>query len=163
MRIIFLSILAVGTVPLAALGQPACRSFEATMTLHMVKEGCTSPVGICTKGIVTSSDPLLSGATWAFTSAGTAESAGLPGNLQRPSMLSYAGSVVVTALKDGTFTTSNAGVFDTAAGAFIQLDQIVSGTGKFGSSKGQLIFANGIGGGDAGFKTDVRGELCPVP
>jgi hypothetical protein len=78
-------------------------------------------------------------------------------------MLSYAGSVVVTTLKDGTFTTSNAGVFDTAAGAFSQLDQIVTGTGKFGSSKGQLIFTTGVGGGDAGFKSNVRGELCLSP
>jgi hypothetical protein len=163
MNMIFLSTLALGTLTGAALAEPTCRNFEATILLHMVKEGCTSPVGICTKGMVVSNDPSLTGATWSFTASGTAASAGLPAALQPPSMLSYAGTVVVTTLQDGTFTTSNAGVFDTAAGAFSQLDQITSGTEKFGGSTGRLIFTSGIGSGDAGFKCNVRGELCLSP
>ena len=149
-------------LPAAAVAEPTCRSFEATILLHMVKEGCTSPVGICTKGTVVSSDPSLNGATWSFDSLGTAKSAGLP-TLQPASMLSYAGAVVVTTSKDGTFTTTNAGVYDTEAGAFSQLDRIASGTGKFIDSKGRFIFTTGIGGGDAGFRTTVRGELCSNP
>jgi hypothetical protein len=75
-------------------------------------------------------------------------------------MLSYAGSVVVTTPRDGTFMTSNAGVYDTTAGAFSQLDQITGGTGKFTDSKGRLIFITCAGGGEAGFKCNIRGELC---
>jgi hypothetical protein len=126
----------------------------------MTKEGCTSPVGICTVGKVDSSDPSLAGATWFFTSLGTAPSAGLPATLQPASLLSYAGSVVVTTARDGTFTTSNAGVYDTTVGAFSQLDRITGGTGKFTESKNRLIFITAIGGGDAGFTSYVRGELC---
>ena len=165
MRIALLSTLALFPLTTAALAQPVntCRNFEATILLHMTKEGCTSPVGICTQGTVVSSDPALNGATWSFTSLGTAESAGLPASLQPASMLSYAGSVVVTTLHDGTFTTSNAGVYDTTAGAFSQLDQITGGTGKFTDTKGRLIFITGIGGGDAGFKSNVHGELCLKP
>ena len=163
MKRIFFLTLALGTLTGAVSAEPTCRNFEATILLHMVKEGCTSPVGICTKGTVVSSDPSLTDATWSFTASGTADSAGLPAALQPPSMLSYAGAVVVTTLQGDTFTTSSAGVFDTAAGAFSQLDQITSGTKKFGDSKGRLIFTSGIGGGDAGFKSNVRGELCLTP
>ena len=162
MRMILLSAptLALLTCFTGTASAQTCRNFEGTILLHMTKEGCTSPVGICTVGKVESSDPSVAGANWFFTSLGTAPSAGLPGTLQPVSMLSYAGSVVVTTLRDGTFTTSNAGVYDTTAGAFSQLDRITSGTGKFTESKDRLIFITATGGGDAGFKSYVRGELC---
>ena len=137
-----------------------CRNFEGTMLLQMTKEGCTSPVGICTEGKVESKDPSIAGAKWFFTSLGTAPSAGLPVTLQPASMLSYAGSVVVTTSRDGTFTTSNAGVYDTNAAAFSQLDRITSGTGKFAESKDRLIFVTATAGGNEGFKSYVRGEVC---
>jgi hypothetical protein len=109
------------------------------MLLHITKEGCTSPVGICTVAKVDSRDSSMAGATWFYRSLGTVPSAGLPATLPA-SMLSYAGSVVVTTARDGTFTTSNAGVYDSAGGAFSQLDRITSGTGRFTESKGRLIF-----------------------
>jgi hypothetical protein len=136
-----------------------CRNFEGTILLHVTKEGCTSPVGFCTVGKVDSSDPSMAGATWFYKSLGTVPSAGLPATLPA-SMLSYAGSVVVTTARDGTFTTSNAGVYDSTAGAFSQLDRITNGTGKFTESKGRVIFITATGGGDAGYKSYVRGELC---
>jgi hypothetical protein len=165
MRMILLSALtlsALSAVTVPTFGQ-TCRNFDATILLHMTKEGCTSLVGICTVGTVESSDPSVSGAKWFFTSLGTASSAGLPANVEPASMLSYAGSVVVTTLRDGTFTTSNAGVYDTAAGAFSQLDRITGGTGKFANTKDRLIFITATGGGDAGFKSYVRGEFCLTP
>ena len=110
-----LSALAVLTGVAAAQAAPSCRMFEATVLLRAAKEGCASPVELCTAGTVESSDPSLSGATWFFTASGTAPSAGLPATLQPVSMLSYAGSVLVTTPRDGTLTTSNAGVFDTAS------------------------------------------------
>jgi hypothetical protein len=146
----------------AAASAQTCRNFEGTILLHMTKDRCTSPVGICTEGKVESSDASLAGANWFFTSLGTAPSAGLPETLQPASMLSYAGSVTVTTSRDGTFTTSNAGVYDTKAGAFSQLDRITSGTGKFTESKDRLVFITAIGG-DAGFMSYVRGELCLTP
>jgi hypothetical protein len=158
-----LSALAMLTDVSAGQAAVSCRAFEATILLHATKEGCTSPVGLCTKGTVESSDPSLSGATWFFTASGTAPSAGLPATLQPVSMLSYAGSVVITTPRDGTFTTSNAGVFDTAAGAFSQLDHVTGGTGKFAGAEGHHLFTAATGGGDAGFSGHVRGELCLNP
>jgi hypothetical protein len=162
MRVILLSALTLGILTSVTVASSAqtCRNFEATILLHMTKEECKSPVGICTAGTVESADSSLAGANWFFTSLGTAPSAGLPAALLPASLLSYVGSVVVTTPRDGTFTTSNAGVYDTKAGAFSQLDQITGGTGKFTNSKGRLIFITGAGGGDTGFKCNVRGELC---
>jgi hypothetical protein len=158
-----LSALAVLTGIAAAQAVPSCRTFEATVLLRATKEGCASPVELCTTGTVESSDPSLSGATWFFTASGTAPSAGLPATLQPVSMLSYAGSVLVTTPRDGTLTTSNAGVFDTAEGAFVQLDRITGGTGKLAGAVGRHIVTTATGGGDTGFKADIRGELCLNP
>ncbi|HYZ25212.1 MAG TPA: hypothetical protein VE690_24000 [Rhodopila sp.] len=152
--------LAVLACAATATSAQTCRNFEGTILLHLTQEGCTSPVGICTVGKVQSGDPSLADANWFFTSLGTSPSAGLPEKLQPASMLSYAGSVVVTTPRDGTFTTTNAGVYDTTAKAFSQLDRITSGTGKFTDTKDRLIFITATGGGDAGFKSYVRGELC---
>jgi hypothetical protein len=161
---VLLTLPAVAVVTDVSAGWAAvnCRDFEATILLHETKEGCTSPVDLCTKGTVESSDPSLAGATWFFSSLATAKAAGLPASLPA-SMLSYAGSVVVTTPRDGTFTTSNAGVFDTAAGAFSQLDRVTGGTGKFAGAEGSHIFITGTGGGEAGFQSHVRGELCLNP
>ena len=156
-----LSALAVLTDVSAGQAAVSCRAFEATILLHATKEGCTSPVALCTKGTVESSDPSLAGATWFFSALETAEAAGLQS--RPPSMLSYAGSLVVTTLRDGTLKTSNAGVFDTAAGAFSQLDRVVGGTGRFVEAKGHHFFTTATGGENAGFKGHVRGELCLNP
>ena len=138
--------------------QPAqCRNFEATISLQMTKEGCSSQIDLCTVGTVMSNEPALSGATWFFTAHGMTETAGLaslPKALQ-----SYAGTVVVTA-KGGTFTTTTAGIYDTEAQAFSQLDKIVKGTDRFSNSIGRLIFLTGIGRQGGGFDSRVRGELC---
>jgi hypothetical protein len=161
---VLLALSALAALTDVSVGRAAvsCRDFEATILLHTTKEGCASPVGLCTKGTVESSDPALAGATWFFSALGTAEAAGLPASLPA-SMLSYAGSVVVTTLRDGTFTTSNAGVFDTSAGAFSQLDRVTGGTGKFAGAEGRQLFTTATGGGEARFKGHVRGELCLSP
>jgi hypothetical protein len=138
--------------------QPAqCRNFEATIALQSTKDGCSSQIDLCTVGTVMSNEPALSGARWFFTAHGMAETAGLaslPKALQ-----SYAGTVVVTA-KEGTFTTTTAGIFNTEPPAFSQLDKIVGGTDRFSNSTGRLIFLTGIGRQSGGFDSHVRGELC---
>lgn len=138
--------------------QPAqCRKFEATIALQMTKEGCSSQIDLCTVGTVMSNEPALSGATWLFTAHGMAETAGLP-SLPK-TLQSYAGTVVVTA-KGGTFTTTNAGIYDAESQAFSQLDKIVKGTERFSNSAGRLIFLTGVGRQGGGFDSQARGELC---
>jgi hypothetical protein len=159
MKTAFLStlILALSTTAGFAQQPAQCRNFEATIALQMTKEGCLSQIDLCTVGIVMSNEPALNGATWFFTSHGMAETAGLPSlpkNLQ-----SYAGTVVVTA-KGGTFTTTNAGIYDAESQAFSQLDKIVKGTDRFSNSTGRLIFLTAIGRQGGGFDSHARGELC---
>jgi hypothetical protein len=151
--------LVTGTPTAMSLAADNCRSFDATLLLHMAPEGCTSPVNLCTKATVVSSDPYLAGATWSFTMQGNAGSMGLPVSMEPASTLSYAGVVVVTTQRDGTFSTKNIGVFDSAIGAFSQLDRIVDGTDRFANAKGN-IFVSGSGNADTGFKSNVRGEIC---
>ena len=159
MKAAFLSTLILALSTSAGFAQqPAqCRSFEATIALQMTKEGCSSQIDLCTVGTVMSNEPALGGATWFFTARGMAETAGLaslPKALQ-----SYAGTVVVTT-KGGTFTTTTAGIYDTEAQAFSQLDKIVKGTDRFSNSTGRLIFLIGIGRQGGSFDSHVRGELC---
>lgn len=125
----------------------------------MAPEGCTSPVKVCTKATLVSSDPYLSGATWFFSMQGNAPSMGLPETIEPASTLSYAGVVLVTTRNDGTFSTKNIGVFDSSIGVFSQLDRIVEGTDRFANAKGN-IFVSGSGNADVGFASTVRGEIC---
>ncbi|WP_130231878.1 hypothetical protein [Bradyrhizobium sp. Leo121] len=159
MKTTFLStlILALSTSATFAQQPAQCRNFEATIALQMTKEGCLSQIDLCTVGTVMSNETALSGATWFFTAHGMAETAGLP-SLPK-TLQSYAGTVVVTA-KGGTFTTTNAGMYDTESQAFSQLDKIVKGTDRFSNSTGRLIFLTGIGRQGGGFDSHARGELC---
>ena len=159
MKAAFLSTLILALSTGAGIAQQAaqCRDFEATITLQMTKEGCSSQIDLCTVGTVVSNEPALGGATWFFTSHGMAETAGLP-SLPK-TLQSYVGTVLVTA-KGGTFTTTSAGVYDTESQAFSQLDKVVKGTGRFSNSTGRLIFLTGIGRQGGGFVSRARGELC---
>jgi hypothetical protein len=148
-----------GAATVPRLAADNCRSVDATLLLHMAPDGCTSPVKVCTQGTVVSSEPSLTGATWFFRMQGNAPSIGLPEAIEPASTLSYAGGVVVTTPHDGTFSTTNIGVYDTALGAFSQLDRIVDGTGRFAHAKGHLFVA-GTGNAEAGFQSTVRGEVC---
>jgi len=159
MKATFLStmILALSTSAGIAQQPAQCRSFETKIALQMTKEGCSSKIDLCTVGTVVSNEPALSGATWHFTAHSMAET---PGSLSLPKTLqSYAGTVLVTA-KGGTLTTTTAGMYDTEAQAFSQLDKIVKGTDRFSNSAGRLIFLTGIGRQGGGFDAQGRGELC---
>jgi hypothetical protein len=157
--LISVCVLVGGTATVPSFAADNCRSVDATLLLHMAPDGCTSPVKVCTKGTVVSGDPSLTGATWFFSMQGNAPSIGLPESIEPASTLSYAGGVVVTTQHDGTFSTKNIGVYDTAIGAFSQLDRIVEGTARFANAKGHL-FVSGTGNAEAGFKSTVRGEVC---
>ena len=159
MKAILSTVILTLSCSIATAQTPTCRSFEATVPLQMFKDGCTSEIGLCTVGTVASSEAAINGATWKFTAHALAESAGLP-SLPK-TMQSYTGSVVVTAKEGGTFTTTNAGMYDSQAGTFAQLDKIVAGTERFADSANRWIFLSGTprqGGG--GFDSRARGEVC---
>lgn len=153
---------AAGAIAEAAAGQTPCERVEGSVLLFKATEGCTSPVGLCTQGILLSTSPNWNGANWFFTALGTAPSAGLTAEIVPSSTLSYAGKVRITTLANGSVDTSNTGVFDSAVGVFSQLDRVTGGTGRLTGAKG-FIWLNGIWlnpTGSVGIATEVRGNLC---
>jgi hypothetical protein len=128
----------------------------AGLRASVVTAGCTSPVGLCTAGQL-HGDSLLSGTT-SFVADGLAPAAGMPA-VEAPTTLSYSGLITITTC-DGTLTTRDTGIFDTAAGLFASRDVVVGGTGRFAGATGHLFFH---GTGTSSFDSDADGEICLAP
>jgi hypothetical protein len=127
----------------------------------IVSEGCSSPVGLCTAGVVTGSG-LLKGPN-TFTAFGLAAAAGLPG-IEPETLVSFAGERVITTPK-GTLTLHAVGVFDTAAtaaGEFDELEKVIGGTGWFAGATGTLHLFGTATADRSGFKGAIVGEICRV-
>jgi hypothetical protein len=127
-------------------------SGKGTISSSVTAAGCTSPVGLCTAGVI-EGDHLLSGTT-SFIADALAPAAGLLTEV--PTTLSYSGLLTITT-SEGTLTTRDTGIFDTAAGLFASRDIIVSGTGIFAGATGHLFFA---GTGTTTFDAPITGEVC---
>jgi hypothetical protein len=134
---------------------PKCHRLtgKGGITSSVVAEGCTSPVGLCTAGAF-DGDHLLRGRT-SFVADGLAPAAGLPGS-EAPTTLSYSGLLTITT-REGTLTTRDTGIFDTAAGLFTSRDIVVGGTGIFAGATGHIFFH---GTGTTTFDSVASGEIC---
>jgi hypothetical protein len=153
---------AIPAISVAAAGADdgdGCRQVRARFMNTIVTEGCTSPVGLCTAGVVTGSG-LLNGSN-TFTAFGLAPSAGLPGIVPETTV-SFAGERVIITER-GTLTLSAVGVFDTAPtamGEFDELEKVIGGTGRFAEATGTLhLFGRATADG-SGFVGNIRGEIC---
>jgi hypothetical protein len=127
----------------------------AGLRASVVAAGCGSPVGLCTAGQF-HGDPMLSGTT-SFIADGLAPAAGL--SAEAPTTLSYSGLLTITTC-EGTLTTRDTGIFDTAAGLFASRDVVVGGTGRFAGATGHLFFH---GTGTSSLDSDADGEICLAP
>ena len=161
LRVLFPLLLVVVGVGLAARPGGAhsrCHSLRAGAGIRasVVTAGCASPVGLCTAGQF-HGDSLLSGTT-SFVADGLAPAAGLPG-VEAPTTLSYSGLITITTC-EGTLTTRDTGIFDTAAGLFASRDVVVGGTGRFAGATGHLFFH---GTGTSSLDSDADGEICLAP
>jgi hypothetical protein len=134
-----------------------CKTVDANLISGLFVEGCTSPVGFCTRGMV-ASGPLAG--SFEFTAL-TAEQP----DLASPVMF-YTGMVAYTT-KKGTLRVRDSGMFDGNNGAFMEVQNVTRGTknlkGFTGTlmSQGDGIFA--VFGGMTqliGFKGTVAGEIC---
>lgn len=125
----------------------------AGLRASVVTASCASPVGLCTAGEF-HGDSLLSGTT-SFVADGLAQAAGMP-SVEAPATLSYSGLLTITTC-EGTLTTRDTGVFDTAAGLFASRDVVVGGTGRFAGATGHLFFH---GSGTTSLDSDADGEIC---
>jgi len=135
-----------------------CKTVDANLVSGLFVEGCSSPVGFCTRGTV-ASGPL----------AGSFEFTALTADQPDPAspVMFYTGTVVYTT-KKGTVTVRDSGMFNANNGAFMEVQKVTEGTknlkGFTGTltSQGDGIFAV-IGGLTQliGFKGSVDGKICP--
>ncbi len=135
-----------------------CKTVDANLVSGLFVEGCSSPVGFCTRGTV-ASGPL----------AGSFEFTALTAEQPNPAspVMFYTGTVVYTT-KKGTVTVRDSGMFNANNGAFMEVQKVTEGTKNLKgfngtlTSQGDGIFAV-IGGLTQliGFKGSVDGKICP--
>lgn len=150
MRLAFPPALIAAFALLSSAGARAdsCKPVDAPIvTYYVAPTSCASPFGLCTAGTI-ATGPLAG--TTSFTVLTLA-----PG--PTPYVMLYTGELVITTRR-GTVTVKDSGVFDAAAGKYFELEQIVSGTGKFANATGVLT-SQGTGD-NAGFKGTLTGQVC---
>ena len=121
----------------------------AITTAYSMTPSCTSPVGVCTAGNVTSAN--LKGTTW-FTALSTQPSS-------PPGVASYAGDLVITTA-DGTVTLRDSGLLNSNSGHYVEVQEVTSGTGAYLTATGTLV-SEGIATA-TGFEGTLGGSFCEV-
>ena len=127
-----------------------CVGVHATITTaYSMTPSCTSPVGVCTAGSVTSA--YLMGTTW-FTALSSQSSS-------PPGVASYTGDLVITTA-DGTVTLRDSGLLNSSSGHYIEVQEVTSGTGAYLRATGTLV-SQGIATA-TGFEGTLSGSFCEV-
>jgi len=127
-----------------------CVDVQATITTaYSLTPSCTSPVGVCTAGNVTSAN--LKGTTW-FTALSSQPSS-------PPGVASYAGDLVITTA-DGTVTLRDSGLLNSSSGRYFELQEVTSGTGAYLRATGMLV-SQGTATA-TGFEGTLSGSFCEV-
>src|SRR3989442_2637718 len=145
-----LKVPAAAMVILAGCGgtENRCVGVNATIaTSYSTAPGCTSPVGVCTAGNVTSEN--LKGTTW--FSASTTQ----PG--PPPGLDFYTGDLVITTA-DGTVTLHDYGVLNSTSGLYFEMQEVTSGTGaQAGKTRMPVSQSTATA---TGLKSTLRRSIC---
>jgi hypothetical protein len=136
-------------------GAEQCKTVDSHLMSALFIQGCTSPVGFCTRGTV-ASGPL----------AGSFEFTALTSTALNQAPVFYSGVVVYTT-KHGTLTVTDSGMFNPMNGSFLERQDVTGGTVAFVKSVGMLT-SQGTGifldiGGTltlVGFNGSVAGRVC---
>jgi hypothetical protein len=135
-----------------------CKSVQGTIKSVFTTQNCTSPVGLCTTGVITGAG-LLDGAT-TFTAFNVAQSAGLTAAIEPPANLSYSGQLTIVT-SQGTLVTHDLGVLDADRLAFTEMERPASGTGVFANPGSSVFFISGsIIDSGHGFQGNLSGTVC---
>jgi len=126
-----------------------CKRVDTTIVSTFFMDGCTSPVGVCTAGVIPTG--LLKGTT-RFTALSIEEG-------PSPELLAYKGKLVITT-KKGTLTIHDTGVMNGVTGAFFEFQKVVRGTEALRHARG-LMTSQGTATG-TGFQGTIDGFLCGV-
>jgi hypothetical protein len=148
MRLLSTAIAALCIALVGAKGARAdqCRAIDAAIvtTFTMCAPG-ESPLGICTEGKIDSG--LLQGTTRFAVQTMTGSADGVL----------YTGVLTITT-RSGTVTIDDFGVLNPTTGEFFELEQVVSGTGRFKHMTGTLT-SQGVQT-MSGFAGTLTGTLC---
>ncbi|HTO96551.1 MAG TPA: hypothetical protein VMK66_05850 [Myxococcales bacterium] len=128
--------------------EPRCDGVSsAIVTSYSADPGCTSPVGVCTTGNVSSGN--LAGTTQ-FTAL----------TLQAgpsPDLHLYTGDLTITTAS-GTVTLRDSGILNSTTGYYFEVQQVTDATGAQEGSSGILI-SEGLATA-TGFEGSLSGSLC---
>ena len=152
MRLVFYgtAIRVLALAMLVCLGARAdrCVPIRTTIvTTYSMGPDCTSPVGVCTAGRFVS--PAFAGTThFTAMTIGPGPSA---------DMLLYIGELVITTAA-GTITIRDHGFLNSSSAQFLEIQQIIGGTGVYAGARGMLI-SRGISTA-IGFEGTLNGSVC---
>src|SRR4029077_3327960 len=104
-----------------------CKRVDTTIVSTFFMVGCTSPVGVCTAGVIPTG-PLKGTTVFTALSVGPGPS---------DDLLAYKGELVITT-KKGTVIIHDAGVMNGVTGAWFELQQVVGGTEALRHAKGMM-------------------------
>ena len=134
---------------LASCARPdaTCDAVETAIVTSYTQSPCSSPVGVCTSGATSVGG--LAGATQ-FTALTMG-----PG--PSPNLILYGGDLVITTA-DGTVTLSDHGLLNSSTGYYLEMQQVVSGTGAYAQRRGMLV-SQGTATA-TGFEGALNGSIC---
>lgn len=140
-----------------------CIPVYAELSASFYSLDCTSAVGLCTSGTVTTltGHPIghMEYTAGGLGGAPVGEASIVTPAIEPATTWSYAGQLVIsTAI--GQVTTSDVGVLDTVSGAFTEFNRIESGTGYFSDATGTLFISGFAFPDGSGFAGDIRGTIC---
>ena len=143
----------LATLSIALLASPPARADDddclhvnATIVTTFFLDGCTSPFNFCTAGTV--SGRHFTGTTrFVVTSLEPISDA----------ILAYTGVLTITTRRGGVII-HDSGIFDVIKGTFFEMDQVVSGTGRFEDATG-LLTSQGTAS-TTGFSGTLTGSIC---
>jgi hypothetical protein len=133
-----------------------CHRVHGRIQSSFTTTNCTSPIGLCTEGMITGAGPLDSATM--FLALDAAPSAGMPA-VEPAANLSYSGVLTITT-RSGTLITHDLGVLDAATASFTEIERPASGTGIFANVSSVFFISGAIVNNGTGFDGELYGELC---
>jgi hypothetical protein len=133
-----------------------CHRVHGHIQSTFTTTNCTSPIGLCTEGMITGAGFLDSATT--FLALDAAPSAGMPA-VESSANLSYSGVLTIKARK-GTLVTHDLGVLDAATASFTEIERPASGTGIFANVSSVFFISGALVNNGTGFSGELSGELC---
>jgi hypothetical protein len=127
-----------------------CTDVQAQIvTDYAMGPSCSSSVGVCTSGTVASTDNLAGTTYFTATSIN-------PGPTS--DSIVYSGELVITT-PTGSVTLVDHGLLNSTTGNYIEIQEVVAGTGDYTTASGTLTSAGTSTA--TGFQGNLSGSICP--